>query len=67
MGDKPTYGLTLGMADILQSKKIILLVTGSNKRNVIEKLLSKQIDTHLPASFLWLHDHVECYVDIQAM
>ncbi len=67
MGDKPTYGLTLGMADILRSKKIILLVTGSNKKNVIEKLLSKRIDTYLPASFLWLHNDVDCYMDMQAM
>ncbi|MBT8297210.1 MAG: 6-phosphogluconolactonase, partial [Maribacter sp.] len=60
---KPTYGMTLGMADILQSKKIILLVTGSEKKKVIKKLLSKEITTELPASFLWLHKQVACYID----
>jgi len=60
---KPTYGMTLGMADILQSKKIILLVTGSKKKKVIKKLLSKEITTKLPASFLWLHQQVACYID----
>ncbi len=60
---KPTYGMTLGMADILQSNKIILLLTGSKKKEIIEKLLSKQITTNLPASLLWLHNHVECYID----
>ncbi|MCP4974820.1 MAG: galactosamine-6-phosphate isomerase [Maribacter sp.] len=60
---KPTYGLTLGMADILQSKKIILLLTGLEKKEIIKELLSKQISTNLPASFLWLHNRVECYID----
>ncbi|MGB5497564.1 MAG: galactosamine-6-phosphate isomerase [Maribacter sp.] len=60
---KPSYGLTLGMADILQSKKIILLLTGSKKKEVITKLLSRQVTTYLPASFLWLHNQVECYID----
>ncbi len=64
---KPSYGLTLGMADILWSKKIILLLTGSHKQNIISKLLSEEITTQLPASFLWLHHDVECFVDSMAL
>jgi len=67
LNKKPTYGLTLGMADILQSKKIILLLTGAKKKEVIQKLLSKQITTNLPASFLWLHNQVECYIDTNSV
>jgi len=63
----PEFGLTLGMVDILQAKKIILLLTGDSKRNVIEELLSKKITTQLPASLLWLHAHVECYLDEQSI
>jgi len=59
----PEFGLTLGMADILQSKKILLLLTGDSKQKVIEELLSKKITTQLPASFLWQHSNVECYLD----
>ena len=64
---KPSYGLTLGMGDILRSKKIILLLTGSDKAGVVAQLLSKQIKTQLPASFLWLHVNVECYIDSKAL
>lgn len=64
---KPRYGLTLGMADILHSKKIILLITGTNKENITEQLLSKKITTHLPASLLWLHSNVECYIDLESV
>ncbi len=67
LNEKPTYGLTLGMTDILQSKKIILLLTGAKKKEVIQKLLSKQITTNLPASFLWLHNQVECYIDTNSV
>lgn len=64
MKAKPSYGLTLGMADILQSRKIILLIAGSGKEKAISEFLSKKITPHLPASFLWLHPNVECYIDM---
>lgn len=67
MQNKPEYALTLGMTDILQSKKIVLLLTGSNKKNVIDRLLSKQVTTQLPASLLWSHPNVECFVDLRSM
>ena len=65
MDTKPIYGLTLGMADILQSKLIIMLVSGQNKKDIIAKFLSKQITTQIPASFLWLHKNVQCFIDEQ--
>ena len=67
MHEKPSYGLTLGMGDILQSKKIILLITGSNKEKIIDKLFEEKITTHLPASFLWMHPNVECYIDSESL
>jgi len=60
-GKKITHGMTLGMADILQSKKIILPVFGKSKRAVMEKLMEGRITTDLPASFLWLHPDVHCF------
>jgi galactosamine-6-phosphate isomerase len=67
MPNKPRYGLTLGMADILQSKTILLLVTGSDKRKAIRNLLTGQITTRWPASLLWLHPHVHCFIDEGAL
>ena len=63
MSKTPSYGMTIGMKNILQSKKIILLVTGNNKESSIQKLLTGKITTELPASFLWLHPHVDCIID----
>ncbi len=66
MQEKPTYGLTLGMADILHSKKIILLINGSHKRVIAKEFFSKRISTRIPATFLWLHPNVICLIDKEA-
>jgi galactosamine-6-phosphate isomerase len=63
---KLEYGLTLGMADILQSKLIILMVNGPHKRDILNNFLTSNISTHLPASFLWLHPNVYCYYTEEA-
>ena len=63
MKEKPTYGLTLGMVDILQSKTILILITGNHKKEITKTFLSKEITTQIPASFLWLHQKVHCFVD----
>jgi galactosamine-6-phosphate isomerase len=60
-GEQIKYGMTLGMTDILQSKKIILLVNGTHKNAVMQKLMEQKIRTQLPASFLWLHADVQCF------
>jgi galactosamine-6-phosphate isomerase len=54
-GARPSYGLTLGMADLLQSKEILLLVTGESKRQPLKQLMSGRITTALPASLLHTH------------
>lgn len=59
---KPTYGLTLGMADILQSKMILILINGSQKKAIVGQFLSKKISSSVPASFLWLHPNVICLI-----
>jgi galactosamine-6-phosphate isomerase len=62
-----SFGLTLGMADLLNSKTIILLVNGPHKRDIFSCLLKEEISTSLPASFLWLHQDVHCFCDREAM
>jgi len=52
---RPAFGLTLGMAEILASHEILLLVSGASKREPLRRLLQRNITTEFPASFLWLH------------
>lgn len=66
MNIKPRYGITLGMQEILSSRKIVLLVTGTGKKGMVNRLLEEKISTALPASLLWTHGHVECLLDRSA-
>ena len=60
---KPSYGLTLGMEEILSSRQIIMLVSGKEKKHMAAKFLEGKVSTSLPASFLWQHPQVECLVN----
>jgi len=66
-GKEPAYGLCVGMEGIMQSKKIIFLITGKGKQDAVKQIMSKKIDTNCPASFLWMHPNVECLIDSSAV
>jgi galactosamine-6-phosphate isomerase len=63
----PTLGLTLGLAEILASRRVLLLVTGAGKTEVAGRLLAGEVSTELPASFLWLHPRAYCLIDRQVL
>lgn len=63
----PTHAITIGLKLVLDSRKIILLATGSGKNDIVRELLaSESITTQLPASFLRLHDDVTIVLDAAA-
>jgi galactosamine-6-phosphate isomerase len=55
-------GFTLSINQILSSKKIIIFISGKGKEKAKADLLSGDISTDCPASFLWLHKNVECLI-----
>lgn len=59
----PSFGMTMGVGEILQSKKILLFISGSGKKEAFERLKKPEISTQFPASLLWLHGNVEVIVD----
>ena len=59
-----TRGITLGMAQILASKQILLIATGDEKADVFQVLRSGRIRTDVPATLLWLHQNTTCLYDI---
>lgn len=66
-GSEPAYGLCVGMEGIMQSKKIIFLVTGKGKQEAVKRIMERRIGTDCPASFLWMHPNVECLIDTSAV
>lgn len=67
LAQPPTFGMTMGMGNILQSRRILIFIAGSGKKAAFERLLKPEISTEFPASFLWLHPHVEVLVDENAI
>lgn len=65
-GVRPAYGLTLGIADILQSREVVLLASGPTKRQPLQQLMKQRIDTHFPASMLHIHADVTMFCDEEA-
>jgi len=59
----PRRGLTVGLADILRSRAILLLVSGRHKVAPLRRLMSGRVTTRCPASLLWLHGDVTVYCD----
>ncbi|MFN9685381.1 MAG: glucosamine-6-phosphate deaminase [Cyanobacteriota bacterium] len=51
----PTRAITLGLAEILEADRILLVVTGAAKAAVLRRLLDQPPSADLPAS--WLHQH----------
>ena len=60
------HGVTLGMGDILRSRKVLLLVSGAHKREAMQRLRDPRVSTSFPASLLWLHADATCLCDREA-
>lgn len=54
------YGMTIGMADIIASRKVLFLATGDEKNDSFNVFLKGQVRSDLPASILWLHPNALC-------
>ena len=63
----PSFGMTIGLRGILQSKLILLFVAGSGKKEAFEQLKEQQVRGQFPASYLWLHPNVQVLVDRTAV
>lgn len=56
--DVPSYAITMGIKTIMQAKKIVLLIAGSDKQGAIDHLSSGIITEDFPASILHKHTDV---------
>ena len=60
------YGLTLGMDNILEARRILLLVSGKRKSEQLLRLAAGQVSPEFPASFLQNHPAVSIFCDTDA-
>lgn len=65
--DVPTHAITMGMGTILESKEILMLISGEGKRDAMKKLLSGKVSEDFPASALHKHKNVTVIADEAAL
>ena len=63
LDEVPKKAITMGMATIMKSKRIILMAWGVEKKKPILKVISGHIATDVPASLLQVHNDVILIVD----
>lgn len=61
-----TKGITLGMAQIMASRKVLLMANGKNKSGIIYKTLRENISVSIPASFIREHPNGLILLDEEA-
>ena len=64
--DVPRRALTMGIGSIFKAKKIILMVSGSEKKAAVSALLARRLSTEFPLTMLTLHPDVTlvCTTDV---
>ena len=55
ISEVPTEAITMGMAAIMQAKKVLLIANGPKKKEILEKAFFGPITPEVPASILQLH------------
>lgn len=61
-----SQGLTLGIANLMEARRVILVVNGSKKAGIVKQVLEGKISEELPASLLRNHKHFSVYLDAAA-
>ena len=64
--DVPLGGATLGLKDIMQARRIVLVAKGRNKTEIVHRMLQGPVTPDVPASILQLHPNCEFLLDAEA-
>ena len=67
LDEVPKYAVTMGIKAIMQAKKIVMVVSGAEKAEILEKVLFGPVTPEIPASILQLHPNVTVVADRDAM
>lgn len=62
----PPTAVTLGLKNLGEARKVILLAWGEAKADVIRKTVEERVSDNVPASFFQTHSNVQVYTDLQA-
>lgn len=60
------HGVTMGMATILNARRVVLMATGADKADIVTRALLPVIDPYVPASFVQMHPDATFALDAGA-
>ena len=63
----PKQAYTMGIKNIMQAKKILIVVNGENKADIVERAFFGPVTPEVPASILQLHNDVTVVADEAAL
>lgn len=66
INDIPTHAITMGISNIINATKILLLAIGENKAEAVYNLINGPIDVKFPGSILRNHPDVTIILDKEA-
>ena len=65
--DVPRQALTMGICDIIQAKKVVLVASGEDKADAVQKAFFGPVTPEVPASILQLHPNFTLVADEEAL
>lgn len=63
----PRQAYTMGIKNIMQAKKILLIVSGADKAAILKETLCGEVTPNVPASILQMHNDVTVVADEAAL
>lgn len=66
LDEVPTHAITMGIANVMNAKKILLVANGKNKADAIKAMVEGPVTEECPASILQRHADVVLIVDEDA-
>ena len=66
MSKVPTQSITMGIKNVMDAKRILLIASGKNKAEAIYQTVKGEVSTDCPASILQRHPDVTIVVDEDA-
>lgn len=61
--DVPTKAITTGIGTILESKEVLMIISGESKKDAVTKLLQGEVTEDMPASALYKHPNATVIID----
>lgn len=65
--DVPKYAYTMGICDIMQAERVVMVVSGAGKAEIVKKAFFGEVTPEVPASILQLHKNFTLVADEAAL